>query len=679
LIFKRLLKQLGLLLYITIFAFIKNLCFQMKFKYFFLFITFFSCFLFHAQEVNQEVLLEVGGDPVYTSEFMSVYNKNLNLVQDESQKDVDGYLKLFINYKLKLKEARTLGLDSKPSYKRELLRYRNQLANNFMSDNRVTEALVQEAYNRVSNEVKAQHILVAVLEDASPTDTLVAYNKILKLREETLNKGFANVMNQEADGKTVIAEQLGWFNGFKMVYNFENAAYNTDIGETSVPFKTRFGYHIVNVLDKRKSRGERTVAHIMIANKENSPTLENPELQIQDIYKKINQGEDFEALAKQFSEDKSSASKGGLVPAFSGGQLSAVKFEDVAFGLDEIGEVSKPFKTQFGWHIVKLYNKKPVQDFNKMKAALVQKVKRDERSKRIDNALYNKLKKTYNISDVKPDLDYFISVLNEDYFNNKWKLPLNFDGAKVLFEIDGKVFTYGDFGNYLVKTQRFLSRNRDFKSIVFNKYTKYFNENLVNYHKENLENVNPEFANVMTEYRDGLLLFDLMENTIWNSAKTDTLLIREFYSSNKHNYITPEQIDAVVASSSKQKTIKKVAKLLNEGMALERIKNLVNSNDAIEIIFTSGVMDANHQAIPKGFKFEKGISKIFKHNNSYEIIQVKDIFPETQKTFEEARGAVISDYQNDKEEKWVKTLADKYKVDINKATLKKVKSQINKQ
>lgn len=651
----------------------------MKFKNFFVVILLVSCLFTHGQTLDNEVLLEVDKDPVFVSEFMNVYNKNLNLVQDESQKDVDEYLKLFINYKLKLKEAKALGLDSKPTYKRELLSYRKQLAKNFMADNTVTEALVEEAYHRISNEVKAQHILVRLLEDASPADTLAAYKKIMKLREESISNGFANVMNQKGDGKTIIAEQLGWFNGFKMVYAFENAAFATAIGKTSQPFRTRFGYHIVNVLDKRESRGERTVAHIMITNKEDEVATENPEVRIQDIYKKINQGEDFESLAKQFSEDKSSASKGGLMPAFSGGQLSAVKFEDVAFDLNEIGDVSKPFKTQFGWHIVKLYNKKPVAEFKDVKAELVQKVKRDERSKRIDNALFNKIKGLYNVSDKAPDLNYFVSILTEDYYKRKWRLPSDFEAKKILFSIDSKTYTYKDFGNYLVKTQRTVRSNTPFKLVVSDKYTEFFNLSLVNYHEENLEQVNPEFANIITEYRDGLLLFDLMETTIWNAGKTDTLAIEAFYNANKKNYVTPQQIDAVVASSSKQNTLKRVSKLLQEGMSLERIKNLVNSNDAVEVIFTSGLMDAEHQAIPNKFKFEKGISKVFKHNDAYEVIQVKDVLPKTQKTLEEARGAVISDYQNNKEEKWVKTLADKYKVVVNNDILKKVKSQIKKQ
>ena len=312
----------------------------------------------YAQDTSEDVLFTVAEEPIYVSEFLRVYNKNLDLVQDESQKNVDEYLSLFTNYKLKLKEAKTLKLHEKPSYKRELKTYKKQLAKNFISDNKVTDELVAEAYERVSYEVNANHILIKIPENANPQDTLVAYNAISKLRDKAINEGFETVRKEVHNGKSVFGEELSYFSGFRMVYKFENVAFNTDVGEISKPFRTRFGYHIVHVLDKRKSRGELTVAHIMVNEKPNDDSNGNPENRIQDIYKKLNQGEDFEALAKQFSDDKNSAPKGGMLASFSSGKLSSQEFEEVAFGLKNVGDISEPFKSEFGWHIIKLYKKK---------------------------------------------------------------------------------------------------------------------------------------------------------------------------------------------------------------------------------------------------------------------------------------------------------------------------------
>lgn len=647
---------------------------QMKLKY--SLTLFLACLVMqlNGQSAKNDVLFTVADEPVYTSEFLRVYNKNLDLVQDDSQKNIDEYLKLFTNYKLKLKEAKSLGLNKKPSYLKELDKYKKQLAKNYITDSKVTDALVKEAYNRMSYEVNADHILVKVNENATQQDTLKAYTEILKLRDRALNEGFEKVRAEVHNGQTLFGEKLGYFTGFKMVYKFENVAFNTNVGDISEPFRTRFGYHIVNVLDKRKSRGERTVAHIMLVEKNQDSLSEKPEVKIQEIYKKLTQGESFESLAKQFSDDKNSAPNGGKLKPFSGGQIRAKAFEDVAFNLEKEGDVSEPFKTEFGWHIVKLHKITNVPSFEEMKPELVEKVKRDDRSKLIDEALINKLKLKYNIG-VEPNLEYFVSILNNDYFKRTWSLPDNFNGRESLIKIGDKQFTNNDFAVYLLNTQRQRTKEAPFETLVSEKYQSFLKESLIKYQEDHLESENEDYANIVAEYRDGLLLFDLMENTIWNSSKSDSIEIERFYQKNKANYFKPERINAVVAVSTKQKTLKKVSKLLSKNMKLDQIKSLVNGNDKIDVIFTSDVMDAEHQALPEAFEFKKGVSKIYKHNDSFVVVKVNEVLPKEQKSFNEAKGKVISDYQNYKEEKWLNDLKAKYVVKVNEDVLSDIKSK----
>ena len=644
----------------------------------YLFTLFLACstLIVKAQTDNKDVLFTLDEAPVYASEFLRVYNKNLDLVQDETQKDVDEYLKLFTNYKLKLAEARHLELHEKPTYKRELASYKKQLSKNYITDSKVTDALVKEAYDRMVYEVNANHILVKIDADASPQDSLVAYNKIAALRVRALEEGFEKVRAEVHNGQTLFGEKLGYFGGFRMVYKFENAAFNTPVGAVSDPFRTRFGYHIVNVLEKRKSRGERTVAHIMVAENKTDALAEKPEVRIQDIYKKLNQGEAFEALAKQFSDDKNSAPKGGMLKAFSSGQIRSKAFEDVAFNLANTGDVSKPFKTDFGWHIVKLHKISEVPTFEAMESELVEKVKRDTRSKLIDDALTNTLKSKYNISASQPNLEYFEAILNDDYFKRTWALPQDFKGAQPLVKIGNKQFSNNDFAVHLINTQRNGSKKESIAALVSKKYEAFLKASLIQYQEDNLEFENEDYAHIVSEYRDGLLLFDLMETTIWNTAKTDSIGIQEFFESHKSNYKKSKRVDAVVASSAKSKTLKKVSKLLSKNMPLEEIKSLVNSNDNVNVIFTSAIMDKMHQALPKDFNFVKGLSKIKKHNDAFVVVQVKDVLPEEQKTFEEAKGSVISDYQNNKESNWLKGLSTKYNIVINQEVLSKVKSEL---
>ncbi|MCX7550647.1 peptidylprolyl isomerase [Xanthomarina sp. F2636L] len=646
-------------------------------KYFLIVFFSLSFFTIQAQNPNDKVLFTVDNDPVYASEFTRVFNKNIDLVKDESQKNVDEYLKLFINYKLKLKEANTLGLDKKPTYLNELNSYKSQLAANYLTNSKVTDELIDEAYNRMINEIQASHILIRLNENPTPEDTLQAYNRLLKLRDRISAEGFETVKNEVHNGKTVYAEELGYFTAFKMVYNFETAAYNTPVGEVSMPFKTKFGYHIVVVTDQRASRGERTVAHIMVNNQKKDRPHDNPESRINDIYLKLQQGEDFESLAKQFSEDQSSASKGGMLSPFTGGQLSSIEFENEAFALEKIGDVSKPFKTDFGWHIIKLYNKKSVESLEKMKGELEGKVKKDSRSKLINESLINDLKEQYHVSNVQPDLSYFESILNDDYFVGNWVLPMDFKSNERLIKIQKKQLTYDDFGNYLEQSQKRKTSKVLFKTLVSDAYHAFLDKELLTYKEEQLEFENQDYANIVQEYRDGLLLFDLMETEIWNAAKNDSVGLQTYYKNNKDNYYWNERADAVVASSAKKSTIKKVHKLLQSQQTPEQIKEALNSENEIDVIFTSGIMDAQHQSLPASFQFKTGVSDVYKFNDGYIVANVKEVLPKQLKTFDEAKGAVISDFQNYKEANWILGLEEKYKVSINQEVLENVKKQLN--
>ncbi|WP_248722557.1 peptidylprolyl isomerase [Seonamhaeicola sp. ML3] len=649
----------------------------MKLKFLFTFFSFLFLTSVNSQNTKDEVLFTVGEDSIMVSEFLRVYNKNLDLVQDESQRDIDEYLKLFTSYKLKIKEAKRLGLHKKPDYLQELDKYKKQLAQSYMRDPKVTDALLEEAYERLCYEIKADHILVKVPQNASPRDTLAAYNKLVKLRERALEEGFEKVRSEVHNGKTVFGEKLGYFSGFKMVYPFESAAYNTPVDSISQPFRTRFGYHIVKVYDKIKSRGEVTVAHIMTMNKAGD-SVSKPEVKIKEVYNKLQQGESFESLAKQFSEDTSSADKGGELEPFESSQISAVKFEEVAFSLVNEGDVSEPFQSAYGWHIVKLLNRKLVPPYLDMKSELEAKVKRDDRSKLIDEALYTSLKQQYGVKDNDKALQYFETILNEDFFKRLWKLPAGFKADEALVNIGDKQLIYQDFGSFLIELQKGRVYKRPIKAFVEEQYEAFLNKNLVSYKESKLEEENVEYANILSEYRDGLLLFDLMENTIWNTSETDSISIRDFYEKNKNKYIVPEQIDAIVASASKQGTLKKVSKYLEQGKRVEDIKELINTDKKVKVIFSSDIMDAKNQALPEKLPFKKGVSEIYKHNDAYVLVKINDVIPQAQKSFDDAKGSVISDYQTQKEITWIDNLRAEFSVVVNQDVLEKVKSKLKK-
>tara|TARA_R110002074_G_scaffold107499_2_gene232257 strand:- start:9343 stop:11286 length:1944 start_codon:yes stop_codon:yes gene_type:complete len=633
----------------------------------------FSTFFSNAQSKNEDIIFTVDDSPVLASEFIRVYNKNLNLVKDESQKDVDQYLSLFVNYKLKLAEAKALRFNEKPKYIRELEGYKKQLAKNYLVDSEVTDALVNEAYQRISYDINAKHILVRL--NPSSKDTLKAYNKLLNLRERFKNENFDTLKKELHNGNTLLVEDLGYFSAFKMVYDFETQAYKTQVGEVSKPFRTQFGYHIVKVVDKRKSRGEITAGHIMIAKNQKDAT-QDPEARINEIYKLIEQGQEFEILAKQFSQDKNSAGKGGKLAPFKSGQLSSAIFEDMAFSLQEDGAISKPFETEYGWHIIKRYSIKPIGSFEDMQHELKNKISRDSRSKLISTSMQNKLRKLYKISNENLARDYFVSIMNNDFYNGKWQLPQGFPKEKIILTIGNENWIYKDFFNLLRAQQKGVDKQKPFQAIVDDAYETFLSNRVLEYHEKNLESTNQEFAQILNEYREGLLLFDLMETKIWNAAKNDTLGIESYYNNNKERYKWETRVEAIVATASKEKDIKKVLSLFKKNETIEKIKETINTNDEQKVIFTSGTMTADHQALPEKFEFKEGVSKIYSQNNAYYVVKVTKLIPQSFRSLDEAKGMVINDYQQELEKKWIKDLKNTYRVTINQDVLNKVKAQI---
>ncbi len=649
----------------------------MKLKFKWLFLVFFTLNFSFSQD-NKEVLLTVNGDPVMISEFLRVYNKNLDLVKDESQKDVDGYLKLFTEYQLKLKEAKRLKLHEDTKYQREFKRYKNQLTKNYLSENKVTDALVKEAYKRSTIDINASHILVRLDENAQ--DTLSAYNQVLGLRQRALDEGFETVKAEMHNGQTIFLEDLGYFSAFKMVYDFETAAYNTPKGDISMPFRTQFGYHVVKVNDRRQSRGTITAAHIMVALKQRDSLL-NPEDRINDIYKKIEQGESFESLAKQFSDDKSSARNGGKLSPFKSGQLSSAEFEDEAFALKADGDMTKPFKTEYGWHIVKRIDLKPTQTFEEQKLSLEARVKRDSRSKLINAAMVNELKKRYQISYAEEAKPYFESILNEGFFKRSWTLPEQFDKAKTIFTINNKAFTYDEFGNHLMSAQRNYSDRKasSFSNVVDNEFKKFFDKSILQYRENNLEFENKDFADILKEYREGLLLFDLMEKEVWNKASKDTTGLEAYYLKNKSKYQWGDRVDMIMATSADKAIAQKVLKMMKKGKTKEEIEAALNTDSENNVIFTKGIFSVDDGKLPSDLSFQKGLGKIYQHNDAFHVIDVINVLPAGDKTLQEARGNVVNDYQTQIETDWIKELYARFDVVVNEKALKAVKSKIKNQ
>ena len=498
---------------------------------FFIILLLISNFSFAQLENN--ILFKVNDSLVYVDEFNRVYNKNIDLIDENNQKDFESYLELFINYKLKLAEAYDLGLQNDPKYKSELNKYVKQLQNTYLTDRKTEDKFLREAYERTKHEVNVSHVLIRI--DENDNDTINVYNKLNALRGPFLNSSIDDFKNSHQEDEELIIENLGYFSAFKMIYKFENMAYKTPVGEVSLPFRSRFGFHILKVNDKRSSLGEVTVGHIMTY--KNKP---NAYERISNILDSLNNGVSFEYLAKKYSDDKNSSFKGGRLNPFSSGQINSTPFENAAFELGKKNNISKPIETKYGWHIIKFYSKKNVQNFDEIKYELLNKLKKSSRFSIVSDSFYDFLMNRYGLSYQNNNLDYFISILDPSYFKGEWSIPESIQEEKILIKIFDKNLKYIDFATFLEDNQR-KSSITPYQKLISDQYKSFIKYNALEIYKNNLESENSDYKFVIKEYREGLLLFNLMQDKIWTVRDSDSTKLKMFFNENKNKYTSFEE------------------------------------------------------------------------------------------------------------------------------------------
>ncbi|MFW5773275.1 MAG: peptidylprolyl isomerase [Tangfeifania sp.] len=606
---------------------------------------------------DEKVLLTIGDHEITIDEFERIYKKNnQNLYEESESKTPKEYLDLFIDYKLKVIEAENLQMDTSQTFVNELASYRKELAAPYLTDMKYDEAMVKELYNRMTKEINASHILLRVPENASRTEEQEVLQKAEKIRKEILEgKPFeeaAKEYSEEPSGQQN-AGNLGYFTAFQMVAPFENAAFTTPAGEISEPVRTSFGYHLIKVHDTRKNRGEIKVAHIMKMFPQNAGNFDKQPLKnkIDSIYSALQNGADFAEMAKKHSDDKRSGAQGGEMPWFAAGRM-VPEFSKPAFELENPGDMTGPVETQFGYHIIKKIDERPVPSFEESKAEIETRIQRDPaRSQSSRKVFVEKLKNEYNFS--------------ENAENYKKLETLTFDAKPkeelILFTIDNKSFGLPDFRQYLKK-----------ENISGGTYSHHYDDwvqsEIIALENAKLEEKHPDFRYLLKEYHDGILLFNIMEEKIWNFAAQDTTGLKAFYEKNKGKYEWEERFSGLIITCKNKACREEAEKYFSAGMTKEEIEDVLNKEEKqIEI---------------KEGKWEKGTSEVVDYyvwdgtgtgNFNPELTFIRgDIIPPEPKTLEEARGLYISDYQNYLEKKWLKELRKKYKIKINRKVLKTI-------
>ncbi len=644
-------------------------------------LSLFLLIAFAQTNTDNRTLFTAGDDKVSVSDFQYVYNKNnVNNQADYSEKSLRDYLNLYENFRLKVKEAEALHLDTISSLKTELEGYRKQLAKSYLTDREISDKLITEGYERSKTEINASHILVRCDENANPADTLAAFKKIMALKKR-LDKGeaFEKVAKESSEDPSAKTNEgnIGWFTVFGTIYPFETAVYNLKPGETSaMPVRTEFGYHLLKVNQTRSARGQIHVAHLLVRFPENATQAQKDSVKkkVEDAYGFISSGKlPFEEAVKNYSDDKATRVKGGELQWFgSGTSIRMVpEFEDAAFGLQKDGDITKPVATQFGWHIIKRLEKHEVPSFSDAKADIKKKVERDSRSQVAKSVLVERIKKENGFSQFPEVKTNFAARLDSTIFKGNWKADSILRAStNAIFVLAGKNYTTKDFAEYIEKNSK--KRNDKSKDALLNEYYDGFvNAKCLDYEESMLETKKPDFKNLMKEYKDGILLFELMDRMVWTKAVKDTSGLEAFRKNNEQKYMWGDRAEAAIFNCNDKKICDDAYKLASKKSAAEIKEKLNKDGVKSHVSIIEGKYEKGQYDVVDKTNWKTGLTSINKINDSsYQFILVKQIVKPEPKTLKEAKGYIVSDYQEYLEKTWLAELRSKYPITIDENVFK---------
>lgn len=672
------------------------------------------------------VIFEVGGQKIYKSEFMNDFMKSISkdpvalpsASAEAKRQALDEYVQLYVTFRAKLMDAYAMQLDTATSMKNELKQYRDELAAPYLIDSTVMEQILREAYERNKYAIHAAHILVKVTPNASAEDTLKAYNEAMayykraasgedfyqiaqeqKRQQLRENPGIRNRSVSPTEG------DLGCFTAFDMVYPFENAAYSLNPGEVSLPVRSRYGYHIIKVFKKFPYFGNTELQHIWLRDDVDPRRAESL---INSLYDKLQNGESFESLAKNNSDDRQTSGQGGLLPDLRLSQMPPEYVEQIANGLKE-GEYSKPFHTHYGWHIIKVKRLEKIPAYEDMVPYYKQRLARDQRSNEPKSIYVERCKQKYNFTDYtktdvpvkgkaskrKPvakmaSLDEMKSMVTDSVFFARWTYnPKDIKDTRPLFQLEGKTYTTADLAHYIFVSQQ-KERRADIAIFVERKYEEFVNSVVEQYADSRLEIENPEFKAIVDEYKNGLMIFSYNDRMIWSKAIQDTAGFNAFYERAKttHDINNPEEsvyfwksrarVNVITIADSQmidpEKAVKVIDKVTKKNYdsatlraALTKKINKKFRNDELPKMLTMSpeLEEEGNQDLLAASEWAVGVYVKPMPEKGYRLLFVEQILEPGLKSAREARGYYMNDYQDELEENLRKELFQKYNVIIH--------------
>jgi peptidyl-prolyl cis-trans isomerase SurA len=626
-----------------------------------------------------QTLFTYGTNPVTKQEFLRNYQKNAqNKKPDLSEPALKEYLDLYSLFRMKVREAEILKLDTLESIQRELDNYRKQLAKNYLTDEEVTNRLFREAYDRMKDERHVAHILISAPPNMGASDTLKAYATIDSIYKAITQKkadfaALASKYSQDPGSKDKGGD-IGFMTALQTIYPFENAVYNTPIGKVSAPFRTSLGYHVVKVIEKRPSRGEVQVAHVLVytPKSKGKEGIDAARKRIDSAQNDLKHGVSFAEVVKKYSDDKNTINEGGVMPAFGVGRMVPA-FEDAAFALKNPGDLSQPVQTDYGFHLIKLVQKTPLKPYDSMQSQIKRMVENDSRAQMARDIYFEKIKQKNGFKENKANFEEVAMALSKipdtGASANMFKASDYNNMNKVLFTLGKNNYTQKDY----VAFAEMLTRGRlvgPKNSVTRDIYNMYVSRVVNDYQEHRLVEENEDFRNLMQEYRDGIMLFELMDQNVWGKASRDTTGLKAFFEANKGKYQWEPGFTGSVYHFKDDASLTAGMKLLNG-------KKPANDEELITALNTEASPDAvniqqghyefsRFTEVPKEKLIEGKLTAPVKNaDGSFTVVKVTKVYNgPSQKSLEDARGYVVSEYQDYLEKKWNEQLRQKYPMKV---------------
>ena len=635
--------------------------------------TAFFVFLgFTAFSFQSGILFSIDENKTSKEEFTFFYEKNNQNNPDAfNRRDIEDYLRSFIDFKLKVKQAEDLGYDTTATFRRELDTYLGQLTESFMGSNNLEEKLYLEAYERMQFDIDASHILIRLGENPKPSDTLTAYRKAMFIYNMAKSgEDFNALASQysEEPGAITTGGHLGYFTAFQMVYPFETAAYSIPVNGISPPVRSQFGYHIIKVNNRRPAMGTTTVAHIMIRFHKDMQAIDslNAKQKIDTVYTRLMKGEPWDSICLTYTEDINSKANGGRLRPFGVRGLNVPEFESVAYETS-VNEISKPFRTPFGWHVLKVIGRNKIGSFEAERYGITRKVQGDARSRLAKDEWLSHLKEKFKFHE-KDDLSEKIKFLYDSAF-----AP---DDSEILFTLEEKSYSQLDLQTNL-KTRKILDQAG---ALLW--CNKFIEDELRSREEKFLMENNLEYKMLRKEYYQGILLFSIMEEKVWKKAERDTVGLLKFYENNPSLFTFTGPIAIIISVEPDSLTEQVFNTLLHHFEDLPAnydtttVKNwteaVVSSQSRLTLRFAE---KAFREGDPELKSIRAGMNLILDDGRQVILILADETINWVGQ-FNEVKGLAISSYQDILEKDWLSELRSHYKVKIDKKVLKQVINEL---